>query len=83
MDYAGENKSFEQKLKEALKEEHNKHLYQVNYLLPKYGINDLLKLRKQFSQFDTLEVNVEVTRRQFFREFYDQQFSAYSFEKQS
>lgn len=74
------NKSFESKLKELLKEKNFEHFYQCSFLTQKYGIEDLLRLRKTFSQFDNFEIVREITYRKFYREFYEGAYQSYSYE---
>jgi hypothetical protein len=75
-----QNKSFESKLKDMLKEKHMEHYYQTSFLTQKYGIEDLLRLRKNFSQFGDFEVMREIVSRKFYREFYEGAYQGYSFE---
>ena len=55
-----ENKSFTSKLEDLFKEENFKDYYSsVNFLVPKYGIEELLKLYKSHKQFKTFEMITE------------------------
>lgn len=73
-----ENKSYEQRLKDMLKEKSYEHYYQVQWLTPKYDKNELLRLKKTYSQFDTFEVTREIVQRHFYKEFYEGAFANYS-----
>jgi hypothetical protein len=42
------SKSFQEKFKTMMKEDYNKHYSNVSFLTGKYGIEDLLKLRKDY-----------------------------------
>ena len=52
-----DNTSFKDQLKKVMGEEHNKEYYsRVNFLVPKYDIDALIKLYSTFSQFKCFEM---------------------------
>lgn len=76
--------SFKDQLKKVMAEEHNKEYYsRVNFLVPKYDIDGLLKLYSKYSQLKCFEMITEIVSRRFHREFYEGLFDSYSYEKQS